>query len=274
MNYEEHYKEGWEILYALRRNAQSDIVQCRQLLQRYLQLYVPRPSVLHSAILEQVVLLKQEAPQDFSLLAFMRLWEWINLRPADWIDSRPQCPSMAEALVSLCMQELSEESNPQPDEAFVTAVSCGLQHVRPDTNLWYHYAKLYLYQGKNSEALEIMRYLLRQGNPRHFLWSEVARLVSDPPTRCALLCKALICCPQSEFSAKFHLQLAASLLPQGQYGYALGELLRYHDECICHGWHVGRQLEMLMDQLPANTAPRYIIYAHHTRLADAFLEGE
>ena len=97
---ERHYSLGWIIYYALHQSAPGDILPRKRMLAHYLGLRTPRPHKLHSMILTEAIRLYRDArdsavaarlkgiphdaARDFSLVKFMRLWDFRHLRPGDW----------------------------------------------------------------------------------------------------------------------------------------------------------------------------------------------
>lgn len=73
---------------------------CRQLLADYLQLPVPRPSLVHSAILASAVRVANAYP-DFRFSVFLRMWGIQHFRPEDYesrkTDDGKQFPSLHDS---------------------------------------------------------------------------------------------------------------------------------------------------------------------------------
>jgi len=116
---------GWAIYHRLKEGDVTTLpsVEMRQLLVQYLKLdAIPRPSLLHSLLLFQVV--KQySSVNDFDFAKFFRMWGSENLRPEDWKSTKINgtwMPSLAERVISRLFKQLpSRFKQPvNPNEAF------------------------------------------------------------------------------------------------------------------------------------------------------------
>lgn len=75
---------GWLMYYALKQTAVGDAHQRKTLLNQYLQLDLPKPSILHSVILVEAIKVEQNTPLQFRIRDFIRIWGLENLRDEDW----------------------------------------------------------------------------------------------------------------------------------------------------------------------------------------------
>ena len=150
-------------------------LEMRQLLAQYIKLQcIPRPSLLHSLILYQVVKGYATLP-DFNFTAFLRLWGIQNLRPEDWRVQKINghwMPSLADRVLTRLFKALPSRFNtpPNPRETFDPELAHGLVEEaqrrmrRPGRKLWRKALSL-AYHEHDSEAIARYRKLLgREGS--------------------------------------------------------------------------------------------------------------
>lgn len=82
-----HDKFGWIIFRYLKKNyPELGSIESRRILFTYMKLHNPRPSLLHSQMLNLASLISGKYP-DFKFLPFLKMWNVQNLRDEDLIDS-------------------------------------------------------------------------------------------------------------------------------------------------------------------------------------------
>lgn len=105
---------GWLIYYALKQTNLGETQNRKILLNQYLKLNLPRPSILHSLILGEAIKIEQTTPLQFRIRDFIRIWGLENLRTEDWEQYKTNeghtLPSLVEKLIGVYAKELKEGS--------------------------------------------------------------------------------------------------------------------------------------------------------------------
>lgn len=95
---------GWTI-YRRLKNHVCPVNELNALVERYMQLDLEHPSLLHSLVL-QTVALNYADLTDFDFQAFLRSWSIQNLRPEDWVAYRCRDGKELPSLVDRCLTRL------------------------------------------------------------------------------------------------------------------------------------------------------------------------
>lgn len=232
---------GWLTYYALKQTSLGESQKRKVLLNQYLQLDLPKPSILHSLILGEAIKVEQNTPLQFRIRDFVRIWGLNNLREEDWEQYRTQegntLPSTVEKLIGVYAKELKTDGV-EPSEDFSQLVDKALAKYPKNQNMPYFKATVLLSQGKVQEALNYYKNLILQFPSKFYLWNQTAELVEDIDTKIGLLCKALTCGADDEFLGGVRLRLAALLYQKGMGGNAKYELERYRETYQNKGWNL------------------------------------
>lgn len=148
---------GWLIYYALKQTNLGEAQKRKILLNQYLKLNLPRPSILHSLILGEAIKIEQTTPLQFRIRDFIRIWGLENLRTEDWEQYKTNeghtLPSLVEKLIGVYAKELKTDGIKSPDD-FSNLVDNALTKYPKSQNMPYFKATVLISQGKKEEALD------------------------------------------------------------------------------------------------------------------------
>ena len=148
---------GWLIYYALKQTNLGETQNRKILLNQYLKLNLPRPSILHSLILGEAIKIEQTTPLQFRIRDFIRIWGLENLRTEDWEQYKTNeghtLPSLVEKLIGVYAKELKTDGIKSPDD-FSNLVDNALTKYPKSQNMPYFKATVLISQGKKEEALD------------------------------------------------------------------------------------------------------------------------
>lgn len=267
---------GWLTYYALKQTNISDVGNMKILLNLYLQLNLPKPSMLHSLILSEAVKIEKNTPLQFRIRDFIRLWGLENLRSDDWerftTDGGNAMPSLVEKLISVYVKELKTDRVKAPDE-FCQLVDKALEKFPSNQYLPQYKAEVLISQGKINEALAYFKDMILRSPAKFFLWEQASELVQDLETKIGLLCKALTCGADDNFIVKVRLSLAKLLIQAGMPSNAKYELEKHRQTRQANGWSLKEDFRILYNQLAYVEAAtdNNAIYAKYSVNADEFI---
>lgn len=166
---------GWAI-YRKLQDGQPTSLEMRQLLARYLQLDIEKPSLLHSLILFAAIKHYGHCA-DFNFTAFLRLWDIRNFRPEDWKSQKNEetkqwTPSLVERATARLFKALPSKYHPKtnPDETFDPQTAHALVDTAlcntPKNKRMLKRALSLAYYERNSERIAHYKSLLDSGNPQ------------------------------------------------------------------------------------------------------------
>lgn len=268
---------AWLIYYALRQTALGESQKRKILLNQYLQLNLPKPSILHSLILGEAIKVEQNTPLQFRIRDFMRIWGLENLREEDWEQYRTDegniLPSIVEKLIGVYAKELKTDGV-ESSEDFSQLVDKALIKYPKNQNMPYFKATVLISQGKIQEALTYYKNLIIQYPSKFYLWHQTAELVEDIDTKIGLLCKAITCGADDEFIGGVRLRLAFLLCQIGLRENAKYELEKYRETYLSKGWTL--KLDFWQAYNPLNSVEMDIdknsmIYLEYAVKADEFI---
>lgn len=267
---------GWLTYYALKQTNISDVGNMKILLNLYLQLNLPKPSMLHSLILSEAVKIEKNTPLQFRIRDFIRLWGLENLRAEDWEQFQTAngntMPSLVEKLISVYVKEIVTDHVEAPNN-FCQLVDKALEAFPGNQNLPLYKAKVLISQGKTDEALSYYKNMILKTPSKFSLWSHAAELIDDIDTKVGLLCKALTCGVEDKFIVNVRLTLAKLLIQIGMPEYAKYELEQYRQTCQNNGWNIKTDFYNLYNQLQSLKAvdSNNEIYGIYSAKADEFI---
>ncbi|MDE6422659.1 MAG: hypothetical protein K2K95_04475, partial [Muribaculaceae bacterium] len=243
---------GWMIYYKLKNTSLTDAITRKLLLHQYLKLDLPKPSILHSRILSEAVKLEQNAPLQFRMRDFIRLWGLDNLMGDDWAQFKTEAghtlPSLVEKLIGVYAKEIKTDGIIAPLE-FGNLVDKALERYPLNQNMPYFKAIVLLSQGNKGGAIDYYKQLILRFPQKFYLWSQIAELVDDQDTKIGLLCKALNTGEEDTFLGGVRLRLAHLLIALGKYSNARYELDRYRDTYTAQGWGLKPEFRELLVQV-------------------------
>ena len=248
---------GWLIYYLLRNTPLNSVLRCKRYLIQYLNLQLPRPSLLHSLMLSIALKLKKKIPSQFRIMDFLNLWGVENLRDEDFEKFKPESGrshnSMVENMISICAKELKSTGNYQVNEEFAKVIDKALLKHETNPHLPLYKATVLVAQGNKKEALEYYKTLLRRWPRKFFLWSNAEELVpyTEKDLKIALLCKAITTARDKAFLGDIRLRLANQLYKKGLYSNALHELEQYEIYYTSQGWQIKSWCETLVMRVKA-----------------------
>ena len=267
---------GWLTYYALKQTNISDVGNMKILLNLYLQLNLPKPSMLHSLILSEAVKIEKNTPLQFRIRDFVRLWGLEYFRGDDWeqftTDGGNAMYSLVEKLISVYVKELKTDRVEAPDE-FCQLVDKALKMFPINQYLPQYKAEVLISQGKNNEAFAYYKDMILRSPAKFFLWEQASELVQDLDTKIGLLCKALTCGAEDKFIVKVRLSLAKLLIQAGMPLNAKYELEKYRQSYQNNGWNLKEEFRNLYNQLASieAAADNNAIYAKYSVKADEFI---
>ncbi len=267
---------GWLTFYALKQTALGESQKRKVLLNQYLQLDLPKPSILHSLILGEAIKVEQNTPLQFRIRDFIRIWGLENLREEDWEQYRTEegdtLPSTVEKLIGVYTKELKTDGVESPDD-FALLVDKALAKYPKNQNMPYFKAAVLISQGKSQEALTYYKNLILQFPSKFYLWNQTAELVEDIDTKIGLLCKALTCGAENEFLGGVRLKLASLLYQKGMRGNAKHELEIYRETYQNKGWNLKPEFWQIYNKVSSveKAIDNDMVYAEYTVKADEFI---
>lgn len=267
---------GWLTYYALKQTPVSEVVNRKILLNQYLQLELPKPSILHSLILGEAVKVEKNTPLQFRIRNFVRLWGLENLRDEDWVQFTTEggntMSSLVEKLISVYVKEIKTDNVEAPDD-FCQLVDKALAKFPGNQNLPQQKAGVLISQGKTDEALSYYKDMILRSPAKFFLWEQASDLVQDIDTKIGLLCKALTCGADDKFIVKVRLSLAKLLIQAGMPSNAKYELEKHRQTRQANGWSLKEEFRNLYNQLASveATADNNAIYTKYSVKADEFI---
>ncbi|MDE6562342.1 MAG: hypothetical protein K2K75_13245 [Muribaculaceae bacterium] len=267
---------GWLTYYALKQTSAGEAHKRKDLLNQYLQLDLPKPSILHSLILVEAIKVEQNTPLQFRIRDFIRIWGLENLRDEDWEQFRTEegntLPSTVEKLIGVYAKELKTDGV-EASEDFSQLIDKALAKYPKSQNMPYFKATVLISQGKVQEALTYYKNLILQFPSKFYLWNQTAELVEDMDTKIGLLCKALTCGADDEFLGGVRLRLASLLYQKGMMGNAKHELERYRETYQSKGWNLKPEFWNIYNQVSSveKAVDNHIIYSEYSAKADEFI---
>ena len=271
-----HSDFGWLTYYALKQTAAGETYKRKALLNQYLQLDLPKPSVLHSLILGEAIKLEQNTPLQFRIRDFIRLWGLKNLREDDWKQYRTEggntLPSTVERLIGVYTKELKTDGVEASND-FSQLVDEALTKYPKNQNMPYFKATVLISQGKVQEALAYYKNLILQFPSKFYLWHQTAELVEDIDIKIGLLCKALTCGANDEFLGGVRLRLASLLYKKGLMENANHELYKYRETYQNKGWNLKPEFWKIYNQVGSGekAIDNNMIYSEYAVKADQFV---
>lgn len=230
---------GWLIYYALKNTPLTDAENRKKLLAKYLQLNLPKPSLLHSRILSEAVNVEKNTPLLFRIRDFIKLWGLENLTDDDWTPYTTQdgnvLPTLVERLIDVYAKEIEHDKVVAPEE-FSALIDTALKKFPNNQNLPRNKAFVLISQGKKDEAITYYRNLILAYPSKYYQWAELAELVDDVDTKIGLLCKSLTFGNDESFLGTIRLALAEHLLSIGRPANAKCELDSYRETYQSKGW--------------------------------------
>ena len=271
-----HSDFGWLTYYALKQTPAGEAHKRKKLLNQYLQLDLPKPSILHSLILCEAIKIEQTTPLQFRIRDFIRIWGVENLREEDWeqfrTDNGKILPSTVEKLIGVYAKELKTDGV-ESSEDFSQLVDKALAKYPKNQNMPYYKATVLISQGEIQAALTYYKNLILQFPSKFYLWNQTAELVEDIDTKIGLLCKALTCGTDDEFLGGVRLRLASLLYQKGFSENAKHELERYRETYQNKGWNLKPEFWQIYYQVSSVEKPldNNKIYSEYAVKADEFI---
>lgn len=267
---------GWLIYYALKRTPTTEVYTRKEMLFIYLQLDLPKPSMLHSLILCEAIKVERNTPLQFRFRDFIRMWGLEYLREEDWETFRTEdgktLPSSVEKLIGVYTKELDTDKVAAPAD-FNQLVDRALDKFPHNQNLPYFKAIVLISQGKGKEALTYYKELILRFPSKSYLWNQTAELVDDLDTKIGLLCKAVSCGEGDEFLGGIRLKLASLFVQKEQMSNAKLEIEKYRKTYQDKGWSLKTDFWKIYNHL-ANVEPadtNNALYAEYAIKADDFV---
>lgn len=267
---------GWLIYYTLKNTDPNNVGKREQLLHNYLRLELPRPDLLHSLILNEVVNMAKNTLSQFRLRNFMTMWGWENFREEDWQQFQPDnghtSQSLVESLISVYAKELNNDGVTSPIE-FEEIVDKALERFPNNQYIPSYKASVLRSKGEYQQALDYYKLLILRTPSKYNFWHQVSRLVEDPDTRIALLCKAINIEGNEDLKGKCRLDLAKTLVEKGHPANAKSELSIYRNHYQLKGWRLKQEYYDIERMIPTAIAAQdnEALYKKYLPLAEEFI---
>ena len=267
---------GWLTYYALKQTNLNDTQARKLLLNQYIKLDLPKPSVLHSLILSEAVKVEKTTPLQFRIRDFVRLWGLENLRDEDWeqfhTDDGNTLSSLVEKLISVYARELKTDHVASPDD-FSQLVDKALVAFPQNQYQPLYMAIVLTSQGKGDEALAYFRNMILKSPSKFFLWNQAADLVEDTDTKIGLICRALSCGADDKFIGKIQLRLASLLIEKGMLSQAKYQLEKHRATYQNNGWNLKPEFWELFNKVASADAATTDadVFAEYSAKADEFI---
>lgn len=273
-----HYAFGWIIYYALHQSTAGQWPERRRMLGNYLKLVLTKPHKLHSMILTEAIRLYRDAPDNFSIVRFVKLWGLANLRPGDWRRKQLEGKTVnatVEKLVTAYVNESIDQNLPLSEE-FKTVFGRAVKDFADSPRLQRQRARLLVAEGNRRDAAEIYRRILPANRAVYYLWSELAELLPGPSQRrlkAAMLAMALRTAAHEEFRGKIRIAMAETLAAANQYGYALYELDKVKTFYTGKKWHLSPAFVKVRSSIPDGTVAKdpQPVYDQLVAIADNYV---
>ena len=224
---------------ALKQTALGESQKRKVLLNQYLQLDLPKPSILHSLILGEAIKVEQNTPLQFRIRDFIRIWGLENLREEDWEQYRSEegntLPSTVEKLIGVYTKELKTDGVESPDD-FALLVDKALAKYPKNQNMPYFKAAVLISQGKSHEALTYYKNLILQFPSKFYLGIRQPSWLRILTRRLDYCVKALTCGAENEFLGGVRLKLASFVMSERDEGKRKTNL-KYIETYQNKGWN-------------------------------------
>ena len=268
-----HYVFGWIIYYALHQSADSDIINRRKMLSRYVKLHVPRPHKLHSMIMTEAVRLSKDSGEqafvqrknplaEFSFPKFLKYWDLENLRPGDWkrkeIDGKTTS-SLVEKIITRYVSDTGD-NHYDPSPAILKLVDEALEQFPDSANLKSQASDLLRKTEDGWErSLQLAREAVLLAPGKFYLWSRLADHIDHfekPNLSFSLEYKALSAPGPKEYKINIIIALAAKLIDHKAYPQALYLLDQADEISKKQGWKISDLSRSMRSRIPAGTEPK------------------
>lgn len=267
---------GWLTYYALKQTALENAHARKVLLNNYLKLELPKPSVLHSRILGEAIKVEQNTPLLFRIRDFIRIWGLENLQEEDWeqfhTDSGNVLPSSVEKLIGVYIKEIKNDGVAAPEE-FDQLVDKALIKYPQNQNMPYFKAAVLISQGKKNDALAYYKDLILRFPSKFYYWSQASELVEDVNIKIGLISKALLCGAEDEFLGTVRLKMATLLIQNNLLANAKYELEIYQKTYVAKGWSLKPEFWQIYNQLTSveSAVNNNTVYTEYCRIAEEFI---
>lgn len=264
-----HYAYAWIIYYAMHQSGEAEIIERKKMLVNYFKLRLPVPHKLHSMILTEAIRLYKDSKNlafcfkgagspAFSIVKFMELWGYDNMRPGDWNRKEyegKQLISTVEKLITIYVDELEECKTPANGD-FILLIDRALEKFPDSYNLLSQRASLHVLFGEKDAAISALQRALLMAPNKYYLWQRLANLIDpeeNPSLHVALLYKALKSPGPEQFKGKVRASLASVFASKGAFPQALWEIEKMKGEYEANGWHLPKMAVDAAAEIPDET---------------------
>ena len=273
-----HYGFGWITYYAIHQSGDANFLQRKRMLATYMGLTLRRPHKLHSMILLEAIRLYRNLPDNdyrrpsaqqpstkdipaFSIIRFMELWKFANLREGDWRRKSVNgniTPSTTEKLITCYIDELTSKPGLTPADDFLNIVNKALTQYPDSVNLLAQYAALCQHSGDTTRAADYLSRAILISPTKPYLWQRLAAILpsdTNPRLKIALLYKALTAPGQENFKGRIRLSLASVMAESGAWQQAAWEVEKVEKFYAANGWQLPGEGRRLKDLISTGTQP-------------------
>ena len=242
--------ELWRCLKDLPKEAHTG--QIVTLLREYAGLNaVEKPSDIHSRILRAATWVADKLP---NYIPFVKWWDLENLRSEDRQQQYSQSSgkyfdSLVERIIK-ALHQAGKKHNDPTDFAWISKFIGDNYEKFPEQEWFpYYYGKALAKTGDLDEARDIILPIARAKQTEFWAWDVLAATYTDPETKKACLCKALLCKVESDsFRVNVHLEFADLLRSEGALPEAKTEFLAAIAIRTKEGWKIPGELQNIQQQ--------------------------
>lgn len=182
---------------------------------------------------------------------------FLHFKPADFrdVDFKPDTKEDGktyDALVLKCISKgydyVMKHAHQVDTQHFIALMRKQLQYAPDNAQLLRKLAILLSQTGQQEEAAPLFEKLLLQLN-EWYVWSDVAKTISDNKLKMAYWAKALLMQHQDNFLGEVHLQMAECMLQEGLNEYASAELSAYRETRLQNNWKIEERYHALHKQV-------------------------
>lgn len=193
-----------------------ETIKVRTLLSEYMALKNERPSRLHSMFLRFADKIMES--EDFNFVVFLRMWNLENLRDEDFEpfikEDGTKFSSLAEKVIQHNAKLILNKKLVNEVEPFLPYLNIGINKFKDNIWLTYYNAKLLHLIGRNEEAIEFLKPVVKEKITEWWSWNYLAELIEDTDNELnkSCLCKALMCKTEEKFLINVRLKMIKILI--------------------------------------------------------------
>lgn len=218
----------------------QNYAQAKKEIINYMEMGFKKPSKLHSMILFLAYELYKSQKVPFNFFNFLHLWDLNNLTADDWQSHQGNegvvFEPLSKRVISAAAMDVSKLKKEKLTPEIINAIESFLPWLdklprsakEPWADQWK--AKLLILLGRNEEALEYLKNVLKSKNSEAWAWANIARVyldISDRDLALSCFAKAALCGGDEELKGSLRVTLAKLLVEKGNFEQAKAQLDTY-----------------------------------------------